>query len=300
MSQELGERRDPHALAVATGLVLFSACCFGTIAIFTAVATRAGTPLLSVLTGRYTLAAPMLLAASGGLQNLRISRGRALRLLLFGGGAQACLATMSLSALDYIPVAVLVFLFYTYPALIALWAMATGAERIDARKGGALALSLAGVATMIGAPGSASLHPLGVGLALGSAVLYSVYIPMLNRLQTGISAEVASTYVVGGVAVLIAIIAVITGNLVLPRSPVAIVSIIGLAFFSTTLAFISFLRGLRVLGPVRTSILSTVEPFWTAILGALILSQPLTPATVAGGTLIAAAVIVLQWRATSG
>jgi drug/metabolite transporter (DMT)-like permease len=62
----------------------------------------------------------------------------------------------------------------------------------------------------------------------------------------------------------------------------------------TALAFIAFLRGLGVLGPVRTAIVSTVEPFFTALLGAAVLGQPLTPPMLAGGALIAAAVVLLQ------
>jgi drug/metabolite transporter (DMT)-like permease len=60
-----------------------------------------------------------------------------------------------------------------------------------------------------------------------------------------------------------------------------------------------FLRGLSVLGPVRTSIISTVEPFWTAVLGALVLNQPITKGVVAGGACIALAVALLQWRPRS-
>ncbi|HJQ19932.1 MAG TPA: EamA family transporter, partial [Gemmatimonadaceae bacterium] len=65
---------------------------------------------------------------------------------------------------------------------------------------------------------------------------------------------------------------------------------------STTIAFLLFLRGLQVLGPVRTGIVSTVEPFATALLGALVLAQPLSASTGLGGALIAAAVIILQLR----
>ena len=67
-----------------------------------------------------------------------------------------------------------------------------------------------------------------------------------------------------------------------------------LALLCTVVAFQAFLRGLHVIGPVRAAIVSTVEPFWTAVLGALALDQPLTPATMGGGALIASAVLLLQ------
>ena len=67
-----------------------------------------------------------------------------------------------------------------------------------------------------------------------------------------------------------------------------------LAVVCTVIAFTFFLRGLAVLGPVRTAIVSTVEPFWGALLGALVLAQPLAARTLTGGTLVAAAVVILN------
>jgi drug/metabolite transporter (DMT)-like permease len=58
-------------------------------------------------------------------------------------------------------------------------------------------------------------------------------------------------------------------------------------------AFVLFLRGLAAIGPVRTAIVSTVEPFCAALLGAVVLGQPLSPGTLAGGGLIATAVVLL-------
>jgi len=47
---------------------------------------------------------------------------------------------------------------------------------------------------------------------------------------------------------------------------------------------------------VRTAIISTAEPLWAALLGWLVLSQPVTLGTAVGGACIAAAVVLLQWR----
>jgi drug/metabolite transporter (DMT)-like permease len=45
---------------------------------------------------------------------------------------------------------------------------------------------------------------------------------------------------------------------------------------------------------VRTAIVTTTEPFFVAILAALVLEQPIRLETVLGGSLIAVAVLVLQ------
>ena len=59
-------------------------------------------------------------------------------------------------------------------------------------------------------------------------------------------------------------------------------------------AFVGFLAGLRILGNVRTAITSTVEPFWTTLLGVVLLAQPVGTGTLVGGAAIMAAVLLLQ------
>jgi drug/metabolite transporter (DMT)-like permease len=105
-----------------------------------------------------------------------------------------------------------------------------------------------------------------------------------------------SAYVAFGAATVHVIVGLVTGSLTLRLELAAWASIVGFAVVGTAIAFLLFLRGLAVLGPVRTAIVSTVEPFFTTLLGALVLAQPLPPSTLAGGALIAGAVILLQRR----
>jgi drug/metabolite transporter (DMT)-like permease len=283
------------SVARATALVAFGACCFGSIGVLTVLATRAGTSLDMVLAGRYLLGA-LLLGLAAGLSRVRLAPRHAAAALLLGGGGQAAVAGLSLSALRYIPAATLGFLFYTYPAWVAVFAVVRGSERVDARRVAALALSLAGIVIMVGSPWAAPMPLPGVLLALGSAVIYALYIPLLGRLQERTTPAVVSAYISLGAGLIFAVLAGIGATLTLRLAALSWLVIAILAVVCTALAFIVFLRGLAVLGPVRSAIVSTVEPFWTALLGAVLLSQPLTPATVAGGALIAVAVLLLQLK----
>ncbi len=289
---------DERARAVrGTLLVVLSAACFGAIAILTALATRAGGDLRGVLFWRYALAVPALVLVAGGARALRAPRREAARVALLGGGGQALLAFVTLSALAFIPASTLGFLFFTFPAWVTLFAAVTGAERMTATSAVALALALSGIALMVGAPGAADLHPAGVALALGGAVIYALYIPLLDRLRARVGAVGSTAWVSVGAALALGVAALVTGApaaLALPAG--AWLPVLGLAVLSTALGFVIFLRGLEILGPVRTAIIATVEPFWTAALGALVLGEPLGGTTLAGGGLIALAVLLLQRR----
>ena len=86
------------------------------------------------------------------------------------------------------------------------------------------------------------------------------------------------------------------GSLGFSMSGTAWEAIVALALFSTVLPGVLFLMGLMRLGPVRTAIVSTVEPFLTALLGAMVLRQAITITTLLGGAMIVSAVVLLQFR----
>ena len=279
----------------ATLLILLAAACFGSIAVLTVLGRTGGATLLTILTWRYGIGSAGLMLASGGPRAVRVPRDRLLTLLVLGGAGQALVTGTSLGALEYIPAATLGFLFYTYPAWITLIAALRGTERLTTVRAVALLLSLGGILMMVGNPFASAMPAIGIALALGSALIYALYVPLLNRIGAGIAPAVSSTWITAGAFVILGGIGAATGQLRLEGvTPQAWGAIAAMAVFSTVIAFAAFLRGLATLGPVRTAIISTVEPFWTALLGALALGQPLTQGAVAGGFLIALAVALLQ------
>ncbi|HVE78597.1 MAG TPA: DMT family transporter [Gemmatimonadaceae bacterium] len=283
------------AVARATLLLLLAAAGFGSLAVLTVLGTRAGASLALLMVGRYGLGA-LLLGALAGWRALRLPARQAGRLLVLGGGGQTLVTLLSLSALRWLPAATLGFLFYTYPAWVTLIAAARGQERLDRWRLGALVLSLAGIAVMVGAPGAGRMPLPGVVLALAASVVYALYIPLLGRLQTVAGARVASTYIAAGAGACFAVVGVAEGTLRLPQPAVVWGVIAVMGTLSTVGAFLAFLAGLKVLGPVRTAIMSTVEPFWTAVAAAVLLGQGLGGRTLVGGALIATAVVVLARR----
>ncbi|MEO7966402.1 MAG: DMT family transporter, partial [Gemmatimonadaceae bacterium] len=280
----------------ATLAVMGGAVGFGTISVVTVLATRDGMPLVLLLLGRYALAGLILLAMSGGIQRLAVGRARAAQLIIVGGIGQTLVSVLSLAALDYISAATLEFLFYTYPAWVALFARLRGTEPITPQKMISLGLALTGVVVMVGMPGSAALNLVGAGLGLTSALIYAVYVPALGRLQRGIDTGAATFYICLGVSIVLGIAGWWRGELSLSQSLAGWGAIAWLAIVSTVIAFHLFLRGLATLGAVRTSIIATVEPFSVAIIGIFILDQPITLPVLIGGGLIATAVLLMNYR----
>ena len=281
----------------ATLLIILSALSFGSISVLTVLVTAAGVPLLTAMAWRYLLGVTLLGAVARPGRIRSIPTLRVVQLVVTGGCGQALITYLSLHALEYIPVGPLAFLFYTYPAWVALLAALRKTERLTSVRVIALALALAGVTIMVGAP-TEKLNPIGVMLALGSALLYSAYLPALEHVQAGIPAVIATFLLIGGAAIAFVMAALLTGDLFIPAGITVWSEILVLAVVSTVVAFLTLIKGLAVLGPVRTSIVATVEPFFTATLGVLVLGNQMSTTTLLGGILIAGAVLLIQWNST--
>jgi len=299
--------KDAHArreLVRATILIAISACCFGSISPLTVIALKSGVALQGIQAWRYSTSSVLLMLyaawrpspvhpAAAVAPGLGAAPWYSWRVLLIAGGGQASVATLALLSLRWIPASTSAFLFYTYPAWVAIMTAVRGVEPLGAGRMIALLLSLGGIAAMVGAPSAASLNPTGVLVSLFAALVYAGYIPVLSSLQrTRAPLDVARAISVGG-AVLFLTWALTTGTLLAHHDARSMAASVLQGALSAG-AFLGFLAGLSRLGAVRTAITSTIEPFWTTLVGVLVLGQPLSGGTLIGGATIMAAVLLLQ------
>src|SRR5687767_434196 len=245
--------------AKGAALVLLSAVSFGSISVVTVFAAREGMAILNLVFWRFLFGAIVLLVIAHGPVRQHWRAGIAP--FAAGGLLQAVCTYMSLSALRFIPASELAFLFFTYPAWLALTSAARGTEPLTAKRAGVLFLAMAGVALMIGIPGvgkSAQLNTVGIALGLGSALLYSTYLPIVNHLQRGIPAIPASFFIIVGAVTAFFIAGVFLSRpwsgdsaglsaLAMPGTARAWIYVLMLAIVSTVIAFLALLRGLHAL-----------------------------------------------------
>jgi drug/metabolite transporter (DMT)-like permease len=292
--------RDPGETGIGTVYTLLAACGFAAVSTFTVIATKQGVSLPTLLMWRYAIGATVMVTFVATQNYPRMPWPEVLRFLVLAGGGQALLVGMALSSLRYVTPATLAFLFATYPAWVTLVQIVRGAEPVTARRLAALAMSLGGIVVISGAPliaaSATSDVRTGLALALGAAVVYGMYIPLMQWMQKSHPIAVTSAYAKIGSAFCFLVLALNDQTISASFSATAWMAIVGLALFSTVLPAVFFLMGLMRLGPVRTAIVSSVEPFLTAILAAIVLSQPITINILIGGAMIVTAVMILQFR----
>ena len=211
-----------HRRGVA--LCLLSAVGFGLMAIFAKEAYRSDVSVTTLLALRFTLAAGAFWAIvatrrAGSGPSRTPTRRVVLVGLALGGIGYAAQSGAFFGALKHIDASLAALLLYTYPALVFGIAIAIGRERADRRRVGALALATAGAALVLAGGGAGALDPLGVALALGAAVLYSLYILISDRVVGRIDPFLLGALITTGAATTLSIAGVATGSLRLGFDP---------------------------------------------------------------------------------
>ncbi len=240
----------------------------------------------------------------GFVNPFRLPRPDGLGLLLVGIAGLGLNVAMFF-AFDLTTVAIALLAFYTYPALVAIVAVALGHEHLDSTRLAALGLALAGMVLVVAggltAEGSVTVHPVGVLLGLVAAGWQTVFVTVSRGRFATVPSEQAMGWVLALTAVACAVLAALSGgNLGVVQEPraLALAAFAGIA--AAGIPSILFLVGIRAIGGTRAGILMLFEPLVGVTLAALLLDEALTPIQVVGGIGILAAAILLQRGAPAG
>jgi drug/metabolite transporter (DMT)-like permease len=289
----------PHS---GTILSLGSGAAFGAMAIFGKLAYDSGATVGTLLALRFVLAAALfwalVFASRAAAAEVRgLARRDVALALALGACGYATQAGSYFAALERIDASLLSLLLYTFPAIVAVAAIALGRERADGRRLAALALASGGLALVVAGAGTGALDPLGTALGLGAALVYSTYILVSEGVSARMRPTLLSALVCTGAAATLTAGSALLGDL----RPGDLTAagwgwLACLAVVSTVAAVGLFFAGLRRVGPTTASILATVEPVVTVLLAFAVFGEVLGPVQLLGGALVLGGVLVLHAR----
>jgi drug/metabolite transporter (DMT)-like permease len=277
-------------------------------AIFGKLAYAAGVSPGALLLLRFTLAAVLLGALLAIRPELRSGRPasesssarlpRRLVLTALGLGAvgYATQASLYFSALERIDASLVALVLYTYPALVTVAAVVLGRERLTPVRSAAVVVASGGTLLVLLGAGGLRFDVVGVALAFGSALTYTVYILVADSAVHRVPPVVLAAWVMAGASAALAVRALGTGGVDLTFGPAGWAWVGCIAVVSTVVAMLAFFAGMRRTGPSTASILSTFEPVVTTALAALTLGEFLTPAQLVGGLLVLCSAGIVQVR----
>src|SRR5438270_2200730 len=238
--------------AAGVALVIGSAISFGTLGVFGKLAYRLGLTTPQLLSYRFGLAALLFSLAALVLRQPLPSRRALLGLVVMGGAGYVGQSGSYFSALHFIPASTNALLLYTFPVVVTLLAAVLFGEPLGWTKLAACVVAFIGTLLVV----EAQLHaaaPIGIVLGLGSAAFYSGYILYGSRLLPGLAPVSATATIMTSAAIVWTGYAAITGQLAVDWTLPRIGLIARFAVLGTTIPVLTFILGLRLVGPSRAA-----------------------------------------------
>ena len=247
-----------------------------------------GAAIESILFFRYFFAVLIL----GGFlalrrQDFRVSLKQAGTLLVLG-----LLYTSSslflFEAYNYIASGLATTLIFLYPVLVAIimvflrvvpsWPVWL-----------AIAATFGGVLLMTQGEAGQSINPIGVALSLGSALVYALFIVIINRSKAiAVIPDTLLTFYALTVGVF-----VFLGKIIISGTPVTFgittgadwMNLVGLAILPTIISTATLAVATRNIGATKASVLGVFEPITAILVGTLVFGEPLTANIIIGITI---------------
>ena len=238
-----------------------------------------GASIESILFFRYTFAV-VLLAAFLILtrQSFRITARQA-GVLLALGLLYTSSSIFLFEAYNYIASGLATTLIFLYPVLVAIimvflrvvpsWPVWLS-----------IAATFGGVIIMTQGSGGDSLNPIGIALSLGSALVYALFIVIINRSKA--IAQISNTLLTFYSLTVGAI--VFLGKISLSDAPISAgittggdwLNLAGLALLPTIVSTATLAIATRNIGATKASVLGVFEPITAILIGTLMFGEPLT------------------------
>ena len=284
------DRRRRAGLAAC----LVSATGFGALPVLGKAAYDAGLGPLSLLWGRFGLAAlAFWLLVIFVVRPARPPARYVVTGLCMGAFGYALEAGLFFGALERIDASLVELLLYAYPAIVTAAALAAGREAPSQRLLSALGLATVGVVLVFAGSLASGVDPVGLALGLGAAVVYSAYILTGDHVVPAMHPVLLAALVATGATASFTVAGLINGGLPHPRTTDGWTSVAVIAAVATVVPMAALFAGIARVGASTASILSTFEPVVTVVLAGLVLGERLSLVEAAGAACVIAAVRLL-------
>lgn len=217
-------------------------------------------------------------------QSFKVS-GKQIGVLLTLGLLYTASSVFLFEAYEYIASGLATTLVFLYPVLVAIimvflrvvpsWPVWL-----------AIAATFGGVLIMTQSDGTQTINPIGVLLSIASALVYALFIVIINRNKaiSGISNTLLTFYAltVGAVVFIGKIISSDTAITAGITTGMDWLNLVGLALLPTIVSTATLAIASRNIGATKASVLGVFEPITAIVVGTLMFGEPLTTNIIVG------------------
>lgn len=282
-------------------MVLVAATLWGSSGLFVNVLTAAGLTGIQMTTVRLCVvfAVTLLLILFTDREKLRIAPRDLIWFALNGLAGIFLFSLCYTYTIQLTSMATAAVLLYLMPSIVMLYCVLVKHEPFTARKGFCLLLSFAGCALVSGAGSGMAISAQGLVFGLISAVLYASYSLLVSGPLRQYHPLTCTLYTFLFAAVFALTYAIPFGDMagamrIFAAQPQMLAVNLLLGVLCSTVTYLLYSTALQYMPASSASILATFEPVAAALLGFLLLHEPLTAFSLAGIACELAALILLR------
>ncbi|MEG1254710.1 DMT family transporter [Clostridium sp.] len=274
--------------------IVIASVAFGIMPILAKLAYEGGANAISTLALRFTFASVLLFYYIKSKNiSLKITKEQSKIIIFLGVVGYSMTSILLFIAYNYIDVGVAGMILHTYPLMVMILSIIIYKEKFRFKKLIYLIITTFGVFIMLDIKGG-NFSTRGVTLVLLSALCYSIYVlGASNKKLKDLNSYVITFYISVISAIVGGGIGIVTNSFTERINFYGIISILLIAFISTVIALMTFLKGVKLIGPTNAAIFSALEPIVSLVLGIIILGEPITFKIIIGSILIIAVMIAL-------
>jgi drug/metabolite transporter (DMT)-like permease len=285
-------RPETRRQLIGAALVVLSAASIAVVPTLARFAYDGGSDTLTVITARSIVSAVSCLLVTIGLgRSLAIGR-RALGISLALGVLYAIHLYGLLGAVHYLPVNMVILIFYLHPLIVGIVAILAGRETMLWKGLGALAAALVGLGLAVGFS-VGDLDLLGVSLALMAALFAAIIIIGGSHAMKSCDSLAVTSYMLLSAAVTLAALGIVQGTAQWPVTLAGWTGFGGVAV-AYTIGTITFFAAIPFLGAVRAAMISNLEPVLGILFAMAVLGETVSPLQGLGIVMVIAAIFAME------
>jgi drug/metabolite transporter (DMT)-like permease len=280
------------ARAVALVAVLVSSVLIAVFPNFSKLAYQAGASVPLVIVGRFFVTVLLLSLVLAYRRCSLLTSMRVLRLCLIGGIATAAMSFGILAAITRIEISLVVLIVYLHPVLVAWIGHVRGNYVLTRFRLGCCVIFLIGLALALSVS-FGRLDPVGMALAFVGTCGATVLL-ITNGEAVGEGGTVIVNFYTAVAALVPAcIVATVVGPLNLPGTGTGWLAILGTGA-SFCLALALFFAAVPLIGLVRATLISALEPLFAILLAMALFGERLAALQWLGVVLVLAGILMLE------
>lgn len=285
-------RTDPRKQIAGIALVVLSAVAIAFVPTAAKLAYEAGSNALTVLTIRGAIAV-VLIAGLIAIQARGFHASRlTLKYCLVSGLFYTLMSYGFLQSIEYIPVSLMVLVYFTHPVLIAIIAHWQGTAALNTKKLVLAAMIFVGLAIVL-SPDISSVDPIGIALAILAAVAVCGMILFNAKAQNGASSALVNFYMTSVTVVVFTVASTLEAAWSFPLNALGWLGLVG-AGVGLAVGLLAFFAAFSYIGPVRATMISNIEPLLGIFFAVSVLGEHLGPGQWTGALLVVVALILFE------